>query len=669
MKNTIVTLFSNAKNGKEKRAPLFYCLTTDSFRGKVEEVRNEQDESKQKKLKGELPCYTVSCECFHGHGAKNIIATTNFIAVDIDFKDNTDFPDFAHLKDLCTEIPWCFYCGYSCRGNGFFMVFKYPDPNKHGKYFRAIHNYFVNKGIWTDVQTSDINRLRYVSYDPDPYINEKAQIWEFEDVEITNLDFASMKEEEKRKTEEEKRKKKNKTKIQTTPRTNKKYVSDRDTYSKVARCCDEIKNMGIDMTSNYGDWLNLGFSLSTLGEDGREFYHAVSKNYPNYTLQETDNMFTSLLNHGTQKREITIGTFFHYCKQYGIEGKEKKKKHIPLTPSYTDFDIFNASLREHSKNNLIIHLLSLFSLEEVTEVTDKYKLGTVSASNSEWYGATVFWQIDGYKKVRGGKIVLFDSQTGKQDGDYTWVHSALQMKNYHLKQCLFGEHLLRKNPDSTVAVVESEKTAVIGSIVYPDLVFVAVGGCMNFKRDICSALNGRDVIIFPDNGKFDEWSVKAKSMAYIFKSYKVSQIMEHQAEEVGEDIADLILRNVNNPDIIPELSAPSETHINAVEEREEAEPTTEREQRGNNEKRTENGNIETSIIETWKTINPAFANLCERLDLVAVSQTENGQPPHLECVVLDKDTYHFDEKGFFHFNRTPEQEELMKSTAHGDYPF
>jgi len=47
------------------------------------------------------------------------------------------------------------------------------------------------------------------------------------------------------------------------------------------------------------------------------------------------------------------------------------------------------------------------------------------------------------------------------------VHSILEIPKYNLKQCLFGLHLLNENLKQ-VAIVESEKTALIMSIEFPN---------------------------------------------------------------------------------------------------------------------------------------------------------------------------------------------------------
>ena len=36
----------------------------------------------------------------------------------------------------------------------------------------------------------------------------------------------------------------------------------------------------------------------------------------------------------------------------------------------------------------------------------------------------------------------------------SWVHTELNLVDYNLKQCLFGEHLLSDNPAKPIAIVE-----------------------------------------------------------------------------------------------------------------------------------------------------------------------------------------------------------------------
>lgn len=78
-----------------------------------------------------------------------------------------------------------------------------------------------------------------------------------------------------------------------------------------------IEQSGIDITSGYDNWRDLGFSLSEgLGESGRSYYHRISRFNSSYNPEECDLQYDKCLNaHGTG---ITIKTFFQKAKEAGI---------------------------------------------------------------------------------------------------------------------------------------------------------------------------------------------------------------------------------------------------------------------------------------------------------------------------------------------------------------
>ena len=124
-----------------------------------------------------------------------------------------------------------------------------------------------------------------------------------------------------------------------------------------------------------------------------------------------------------------------------------------------------------------------------------------------------------------------------------WVHSVLK-PNFILSQCLFGEHLLC-DATKKVAIVESEKTAIIASIYLPDMIWLACGGSEGLNFDRCAVLRGRNVTLFPDSGQYDKWSAKARWLSRICIA-SVSSLIEQQAteqeREAGFDIADYLVR-------------------------------------------------------------------------------------------------------------------------------
>ncbi|OGX82899.1 DUF3987 domain-containing protein [Hymenobacter coccineus] len=71
-----------------------------------------------------------------------------------------------------------------------------------------------------------------------------------------------------------------------------------------------------DFPDDYDRWYRIGLALANLGEDGREYFHRVSRLSPKYKEAECDRQFSLSLRKGSGA--ITVGTFVHICKEAGI---------------------------------------------------------------------------------------------------------------------------------------------------------------------------------------------------------------------------------------------------------------------------------------------------------------------------------------------------------------
>ncbi len=226
---------------------------------------------------------------------------------------------------------------------------------------------------------------------------------------------------------------------------------------------------------------------------------------------------------------------------------KKKSKPVPKPISFIPVEKFKESRKGYGQNNFVHWLTSQFGNETTTELISRYNIGT----SKHWEGATVFWQIDTKGRVRSGKIMLYNPTTGKRVKEpfnhITWVHKALQMPNFSLKQCLFGEHLLKGN-NKPVALVESEKTAIIANVYLPKFIWLAVGSLSNLNAEKCQALKGRDVYLFPDLNAFEKWNTKAKELTQQIPSTRfiTSCLLEKNASATdkakGLDIADYLVK-------------------------------------------------------------------------------------------------------------------------------
>lgn len=188
-------------------------------------------------------------------------------------------------------------------------------------------------------------------------------------------------------------------------------------------------------------------------------------------------------------------------------------------------------------NNFFEFLRSKFSAEEIKKVKYDYLLsGTRSRE-------VIFWQIDELERVRTGKKMLYNSETGKRvksdegSSHISWMHK----QPFELKQCLFGQHLLKEYRKKPVAIVESEKTAVVLSIKKPNYIWMATGSLNGFKIELLNTVKNRDIFAFPDKGCFKNWSEKAELMNGFGFNITVSNYLESLDIKDGSDLADIFI--------------------------------------------------------------------------------------------------------------------------------
>ena len=106
---------------------------------------------------------------------------------------------------------------------------------------------------------------------------------------------------------------------------------------------------------------------------------------------------------------------------------------------------------------------------------------------------------------------------------------------------MFGEHLLSIQTAMPVALVESEKTAIIAMGKMPYYLWLATGSLNEFKQSKLEILLGRRVVAFPDLGAYYRWQQKASTFSF---RVDISNYLEiHATEEQkkqGLDIGDFL---------------------------------------------------------------------------------------------------------------------------------
>jgi len=183
-------------------------------------------------------------------------------------------------------------------------------------------------------------------------------------------------------------------------------------------------------------------------------------------------------------------------------------------------------------------------------------------------GHTIFWQIDEKQRVRTGKMMKYypvdHPKAGHRDKEseygFDWIHSALfrsqkfpefDDEKMEVKQCLFGQHLMKAWPNATINIVESEKTAVLMAIAYGNnaaQIWMACGGLYNITREKLKPLmdDGRRIQLFPDRDGIKKWIEKAVQLNYDKLGFNTEAVKDWWVPEDGEkaDIADVVLRMI-----------------------------------------------------------------------------------------------------------------------------
>ncbi len=188
-----------------------------------------------------------------------------------------------------------------------------------------------------------------------------------------------------------------------------------------------------------------------------------------------------------------LGSFEKVCDTGIVD--QIKTEYRPIDDSkkielkYIDPAFVKESIQHQPENNLLAYIRKTYGNKKTKRVINLYYLGT------DPNGYTLFWNIDKNLMARKAKAIKYDT-TGKRTSK---IRSPYLNEDGY-KACLFGEHLLKygnMNKDIYV-LVESEKTAIISSILLPKYWWLAYGGINGLTSDKMKVLKGYRVLIIPD---------------------------------------------------------------------------------------------------------------------------------------------------------------------------
>lgn len=252
-------------------------IRTGHWQDQILKLRTTKDPNQVDILKKNLPGVTIG-GTFSRRQDDAIIEHSNLICIDIDDCDPVDTKSF-----ICADEHT--YAAFtSASGNGLAVIFKI-DGKKFREAYVGISQYLFDKyQIITDPTSKNVSRLRFVSFDPDIYVNTKAKKF----TEIA-----------KKKAE---------------PKPSKTIFVKSD-FEAIVR---EIQQKGVDITDSYDDWFRIGFGIARkFDEAGRDYFHIISANSSKYDPAICDKQYTACLKH--PGGSVSIATFYYLAKAAGIQ--------------------------------------------------------------------------------------------------------------------------------------------------------------------------------------------------------------------------------------------------------------------------------------------------------------------------------------------------------------
>lgn len=258
---------------------------------KARVLKQKGDEVGYKKLKNSSRAITGSAVYESGVNKTN----SNYkylngnIIIDID--DDISEETYQRIKD---DKHTCI--AHQSFGGVGYCIFVKIDVNKFDDSFTGLEEYYYkNFDVRIDSSCKNTARLRYLSYDPHIYYNPKSNKFIPKDVKRFK---------EPKKVD---------------------YIFHEDDFDHILR---QIGDRSIDLCQeDYFTYMRIGMALaSKLGSSGLSKFEFICSMGSKYNEKRTIRDYNGFVkNH---KGACTIGTFYYYCKQAGIDLYTEKTKTI-----------------------------------------------------------------------------------------------------------------------------------------------------------------------------------------------------------------------------------------------------------------------------------------------------------------------------------------------------
>ena len=290
--NVEVSLYKGVSDNIGTTVNLKDFLFTDQYKDIAEAIRSGSTIEERHEIKNRyrtaLPCATVSGR-FTERKRDKVAEYSGLIAIDIDYKDNVEV--MPEVPNILKQMDYVIYAGKSISGDGYFAICRVDDPKRLKEHYLALEKDFKEYGITIDKACKDTTRLRFASYNEEPYYNPYA------------LTYYKMVGEPKRET-----------RVSTTytPREFSYHTTSTDNAQRVEEQIKYLIDNNLTLPDDYHSWFKIGMSLcSEFGETGRQYFHSISSLSPKYDRYECDNQYDKIVESYGSGNDIGLGTLMY----------------------------------------------------------------------------------------------------------------------------------------------------------------------------------------------------------------------------------------------------------------------------------------------------------------------------------------------------------------------
>jgi predicted P-loop ATPase len=304
-------------------------IKNGKWQDQVIKLRAIADETTRAEAKKLIPYVTISGIFGEHRRASELKAHSNYIGIDIDKL----YGEKEGIKSLLIKDPYVYAAFTSVSGTGLCIIMKI-EGDKHLESFCGIADYLLKSyQLLADPHCKDVSRARFVSFDPDIYINPGSAVF----------------------------------KKYLPKQKERKIPPQIFVQSEFDNIIQQMYQMKVSCVEDYRDWLLIGFGLADkFGEAGRKYFHTLSSCSQKYDPKTCDKQFDSCVSGTKQNGKITISTIYWYAKQAGINiNSEKTKRIASVTSSCKKAGV--------SKEDIINNLQKFegISAEESTQIVEQ----------------------------------------------------------------------------------------------------------------------------------------------------------------------------------------------------------------------------------------------------------------------------------------------------------